>query len=94
VACDPKTAEWLLDHFGFDCEDDADSPLAEPRAWRIAFDLLQALAKERGVALMTVIEERFPADMARLGRAVAPPCNLPKTKRRRTPRRSKKDQTA
>ncbi|MGA2495686.1 MAG: hypothetical protein ABSF67_22595 [Roseiarcus sp.] len=81
MACDPKAAEWLVDHFDYesDDEDDANAP---PLASQVALWRVQKLARERGVDPMTIIAELFPDELARLGRPVAPPCNLPKTKRR------------
>ena len=88
MAYDPTAAAWAIDHLSDYGNDDLDAP---PLASTIALWRVQRLARERGVDPMTIIEELFPTELARLGRPVAPPCNLPKTKRR-APRRSTKDQ--
>lgn len=89
MACDPKSGEWLIDHAEYFDDDDPNAP---PLASTIALWRVRQLARERGVDPMQVIEELFHDELARLGRAPAPPCNLPKTKRR-APRRTSKDKS-
>jgi len=82
MAYSPAGAAWACDRFGFDDDFEEDAP---PLASTIALWRVQKLARERGVDPMTILEELFPDELARLGKPVAPPCNLPKTKRRLSP---------